>query len=81
MQLCRHGWRLTGYLPTLALNVQGRIYLSSDDFVQRMRALVNPLLAEVPQLQRRPQVQPLTYFVSAYADPKAGMATAYRSGD
>ena len=68
-------------LPSVGQGLQGQIYLGSDDFVQRMRALVNPFLAEVPRLQRRPPVQPLTYFVSASADLKDGMEAAYRSGD
>ena len=73
--------RASVVLPSVWQGLQGQIYLGSDDFVQRMRALVNPLLAEVPRLQRRPPVQPLMYFVSAYADPKADTAAAYRSGD
>jgi putative transposase len=36
---------------------------------------------EVPRAQRRPQAQPLSHFVNAYADPKEGMIQAYRSGD
>ncbi len=70
-------------LPSIWDGLTGQIYLGGAAFVQRMAALAaeNVEALEVPRAQRRPQAQPLSHFVSAYADPKEGMARAYRTGD
>jgi hypothetical protein len=63
--------------------VKGQIYLGGEVFVEQMaaRAEDDREALEVPRLQRRPRALPLSHFVSAYADAKAGMARAYSTGD
>jgi len=68
-------------LPSVWESLRGQIYLGSDAFVQRMQALVDQTLAEVPRTQRRPIAQPLAQYLAAHVDRKAGMAAAYASGD
>lgn len=69
-------------LPSIWADLTGQIYLGGAQFVQRMAALAaeNAEALEVPRAQRRPQAQPLSHFVKAYADPKEGMQSAYRTG-
>ena len=70
-------------LPSIWDDLRGQIYLGGEAFVQRMAALAadESEALEVPRAQRRPQAQPLSHFVHAYADPKEGMTRAYRTGD
>lgn len=68
-------------LPSMWQGLRGQIYLGSDAFVQRMQALADQSLAEVPRTQRRPMAQPLAHYLAANSERNAAMATAYASGD
>lgn len=68
-------------LPGLWEGLRGQIYLGSDAFLEKMQALSNDDIAEIPRAQRRPLAKPLAHYVQAYVDPRVGMAAAYASGD
>jgi REP element-mobilizing transposase RayT len=71
-------------LPCVWDNVQGQIFLGSQEFVARMQGKLTPEqnLNEVPRAQRRPLAKPLALYVSDHvSEPRTGMALAYLSGD
>lgn len=68
-------------LPSLWEGLRGQIYLGSDAFLEKMQALCNKEITEVPRIQRRPLAKPLAHYVQVYADPREGMAAAYATGD
>lgn len=61
----------------------GQVYLGSEAFVSRMQALSDKSdIVEIPRAQRRPLAKPLSHYRdSSLADPHAGMAIAYVTGD
>ena len=71
-------------LPSVWAGLRGQIYLGSDDFVERMQALVQGDAAEpmpeVPRLQKRPVAMKLGDYEIAH-ERNAAMALAYASGD
>ncbi|MEW6416420.1 MAG: transposase [Pseudomonadota bacterium] len=68
-------------LPSVWTQLQGQIYLGSEDFVKRMQAQIeeHASLDEIPRAQRRPLTQSLAEFERRYERDEA-MARAYRSG-
>ena len=68
-------------LPSVWAQLQGQIYLGSEDFVKKMQAQIGkkPALEEIPRAQRRALSQSLTDFESRYPRNEA-MARAYLSG-
>ena len=62
--------------------LKGQIYLGSEQFVERMQALIDAKqpLQEIPKHQRRAPEKPLAYYASRYADRDRALAEAYRSG-
>jgi putative transposase len=68
-------------LPSVWTQLQGQIYLGSEDFVRDMQALVEkkPALDEIPRAQRRAPTQSLTDFERHYERNEA-IARAYLSG-
>ena len=51
-------------LPSVWEGLRGQIYLGSDALVQRMQALADQPLVEVPRAQRRPMAQPLAQYIA-----------------
>ena len=68
-------------LPSVWAQLQGQIYLGSEDFVRKMQAKIEqkPALDEIPRAQRRAVTQPLDKFERKYPRHEA-MARAYLSG-
>ena len=68
-------------LPSVWTQLQGQIYLGSEDFVKQMQGQIEhkPALDEIPRAQRRTLAQPLTDFERRYPRNEA-MARAYLSG-
>jgi REP element-mobilizing transposase RayT len=68
-------------LPSVWAQLQGQIYLGSEDFVKKMQAQIAnaPALDEIPRAQRRALSQPLVDFEQRYQRGEA-MARAYLSG-
>ena len=68
-------------LPSVWTQLQGQIYLGSEDFVRKMQAHLEqkPALDEIPRAQRRALTQPLSEFERRYPRNEA-MARAYLSG-
>ena len=68
-------------LPSMWSQLQGQIFLGSEDFVRKMQAKVEkkPSLAEIPRAQRRAIAQPLADFEANYPRNEA-MARSYLSG-
>jgi len=60
---------------------KGQIYLGSEQFVERMQALIDPkrALREVPRRQRRGLAKPLSAYAACYPDRDRAMAEAYRT--
>lgn len=70
------------HLPSVWAQLQGQIYLGSEAFVQKMRALIDqkkPTLDEIPRAQRRAMMQALAALKKRYPRNQA-MAHAYLSG-
>ena len=68
-------------LPSIWTQLQGQIYLGSENFVLKMQSLIEhkPTLDEIPRAQRRIITQPLSEFEQRYPRNEA-MARAYLSG-
>jgi putative transposase len=68
-------------VPSIWVQLQGQIYLGSENFVLKMQALIEqkPTLDEIPRAQRRIITQPLTEFEQRHPRNEA-MARAYLSG-
>ena len=68
-------------LPSIWTQLQGQIYLGSENFVLKMQAQIEqkPTLDEIPRAQRRAIAQPLPDFEQRYPRNE-GMARAYLSG-
>ena len=68
-------------LPSVWAQLQGQIYLGSEDFVKKMQAQIGkkPALEEIPRAQRRALSQTLMDFESRHPRNEA-MARAYLSG-
>lgn len=68
-------------LPSIWTQLQGQIYLGSEEFVLKMQAQIEhkPTLDEIPRAQRRIMTQPLAEFEQRYVRNE-GMARAYLSG-
>jgi REP element-mobilizing transposase RayT len=68
-------------LPSVWAQLQGQIYLGSEDFVKKMQSQIEkkPTLTEIPRAQRRAITQPLAQFEESYPRNEA-MARAYLSG-
>jgi REP element-mobilizing transposase RayT len=68
-------------LPSVWTQLQGQIYLGSENFVKTMQAQIEqkPALDEIPRAQRRAHTQALTEFEQRYPRNEA-MARAYLSG-
>lgn len=62
--------------------LKNQIYLGSDSFVQRMQGRIdaNRRSSEIPKTQRRPVVQPLTWYFRAHPDRDTAIVEAFRSG-
>ena len=63
-------------------DLKNQVYLGSEQFVERMQALIDPArpLQEIPQRQRRPVAKPLNYYAAHRGDRDQAIAAAYRSG-
>ncbi|MFQ5470279.1 MAG: transposase [Gammaproteobacteria bacterium] len=59
-----------------------QIYLGSDEFIAKMQKAIvkDDALDEVPKIQSRPVVKPITYYLNRYRDPREGMAHAFLTG-
>ena len=59
-----------------------KVYLGSEQFVERMQARIDPKrsLPEVPKRQRRALAKPLAEYAAGWPDRHRAMAEAYRSG-
>jgi len=70
-------------LPGIWSELNQQIYLGSEVFIKTMQKTISKQddLSEIPRAQRRPLVQPLNDYRTAYAGPKEGMARAYLTGD
>jgi len=68
-------------LPGVWTNLQGQVFLGSEDFVIQMqtRIIESPTIREVPRAQRRAMAPSLTDLAEQYPRDEA-MAQAYRSG-
>ena len=68
-------------LPGVWANLQGQVFLGSEDFVTQMqtRIIESPTIREVPRAQRRAMAPSLTDLAEQYPRDEA-MAQAYRSG-
>ena len=68
-------------LPSVWTQLRGQIYLGSDSFVQKMQKQIDkkPGLGEIPRVQRRIIIQPLTQIEKRYSRDEA-MGRAYLSG-
>lgn len=68
-------------LPGVWTNLQGQVFLGSEDFVTQMqtRIIESPTIREVPRAQRRAMAPSLTDLAEQYPRDEA-MAQAYRSG-
>lgn len=68
-------------LPSVWAQLQGQIFLGSEDFVRKMQARIeqSPTLDEIPRAQRRAMTQPLEEFEKSFPRNEA-MARAYLSG-
>lgn len=68
-------------LPSVWAQLQGQIYLGSEDFVKSMQAQIEKVrnLNEIPRVQRRATSLPLVDFETRY-DRREAMARAYLSG-
>jgi REP element-mobilizing transposase RayT len=62
--------------------LKGQIYLGSEQFVERMQALIDykQPLREIPKRQRRAPAKPLACYASRYTQRDRALAEAYRSG-
>ena len=68
--------------PSPWLGLKSQIYLGSEQFVERVQALIDRKrpLQEIPQRQRRALAKPLDYYASRYPDRDRALAAAYRTG-
>lgn len=68
-------------LPGVWANLQGQVFLGSEDFVTQMqtRIIESPTIQEVPRAQRRAMAASLIELAEKYPRDEA-MAQAYRSG-
>jgi REP element-mobilizing transposase RayT len=62
--------------------LKGQIYLGSEQFVERMQALIDPKrpLREIPKRQRRASAKPLDDDASSVPDRDCAIVAAFRSG-
>jgi REP element-mobilizing transposase RayT len=62
--------------------LKGQIYLGSEQFVERMQALIDSeqSLQEIPKRQQRALAKPLAYYASRYPDRNRALVQAYRTG-
>jgi REP element-mobilizing transposase RayT len=62
--------------------LKGQIYLGSEQFVERMQALIDSEqpLREIQKRRRRALAKPLAYYASRYAQRDRALAEAYRTG-
>jgi REP element-mobilizing transposase RayT len=62
--------------------LKGQIYLGSEQFVERMQALIDPRrpLREIPKRQRRALAKPLADDASSFPDRDSAIVAAFRSG-
>ncbi|UHD17821.1 transposase [Thiocapsa bogorovii] len=62
--------------------LKGQIYLGSEQFVERMQALIDPKrpLREIPKRQRRALAKPLDDYASSCPDRDSAIVEAFRSG-
>jgi REP element-mobilizing transposase RayT len=62
--------------------LKNQIYLGSEQFVERVQALIDRKrpLQEIPKRQRRALAKPLGYYASRYPDRDRALAAAYRTG-
>lgn len=68
-------------LPGVWTNLQGQVFLGSEDFVTQMqtRIIESPTIQEIPRAQWRAMAPSLTELAEQYPRDEA-MAQAYRSG-
>jgi REP element-mobilizing transposase RayT len=66
--------------PPLWDKLRGQIYLGDDVFLEKMSALVNDTIKEVPLTQRRPLAQDLYSFTQQPGDRDDAMAQAFATG-
>lgn len=68
--------------PSPWVELKGQIYLGSEQFVERMQALIDPKrpLREIPKRQRRAPAKPLDDYAARYPNRDQALAEAYRTG-
>jgi putative transposase len=68
-------------LPSVWGQLQGQVYLGSDDFVAKLQKLVEkkPSLTEIPRAQRGAQARSLAEYADAHPRNEA-IAQSYLSG-
>lgn len=66
--------------PPLWDKLKGQIYLGDDAFLEKMSALVNDTIQEVPLTQRRPVVRDLRSYTQNPGDRDIAMAQAFATG-
>jgi len=66
--------------PPLWDKLKGQIYLGDDAFLEKMSALVNDTIQEVPLTQRRPVVRDLRSYTQNPGDRDTAMAQAFATG-
>lgn len=84
-----HGWcQMTNHYhvvletvePNLWDKLIGQLYLGDDAFLEKMSALANDTIQEVPLIQRRPVARDLHAYTQNPGDRNAAMAQAFATG-
>jgi len=68
-------------LPSIWEDLRGQVYLGSDAFLLRMQDLQDADIPEIPRAQRRPGMQPLSFYSKREREPRLAMAAAYGTGN
>ncbi len=71
-------------LPPVWEGLRNQIFLGEKPFVEKLQRQIKVEsgdLKEIPKAQRRPVGRPLSFYVEAVSDTKAGIRKAYETGD
>ncbi|WAR46829.1 transposase [Methylomonas rapida] len=71
-------------LASVWKDLQNQIYLGDANFVRTMQTQISSTTVddqEIPKSQRRPIAKPINHYVENYANAKAGIIEAYKTGD
>lgn len=71
-------------LASVWKDLQNQIYLGDANFVRTMQTQISSTTVddqEIPKSQRRPIAKPINHYVENYANAKAGILEAYKTGD